>query len=326
MVYRYVTSIVLVFSLFPVFANTETENKSSATLTVEVINKTANGTPVKNDEIILQIYQHQQLIDTFEGQASEDGKAIFNNVPAGEQFIAVPRAKHMEMMFTGQAVKLSGSEDKIDAQVAVFDVSMDQSKLSVSMHHLIIKESTETKSLEITEFMQIENSSDMAISSKERDKQGHAIVLNIMLPKRFRNLQWTSYFEENALVVTEDGFYDIMAVPPGSYQATFSYTLGITSPTMDISKKVSLPTANFMIFAQGQPQLHTSNDSNKQIMNMNGTSMEYLKFSDIVPPRDISFQVTGLTVDKHNIITWIILTTVFIAMIIFAIVRSGTSK
>ena len=326
MKYVYITSFLLLCSLFPVLASTETENKSSAILTVEVLNKTANGTPVKNDEVVLQIYQHQQLFDTLEGQVSEDNKVIFENVPTGEQFIALPQARHMEMMFTGQAVKLSRDKDKFVAPVEVFDVSQDKSKLSVPIHHLIIKETPTTKSLEITEFMQLVNSSDMAISSKERDKNGHAIVLNIKLPKGFRNLQWTSYFEENAIVVTEDGFYDIMAVPPGSYQATFSYTLDITSSTIDIVKKVSLPTDNFMIFIQGQAQLQTLNDANKQVMNMNGASMEYLKFSNIIPPKEVAFQVTGLTVDKHNKITWIILTVSFVAMIIFAIVRSGTSK
>lgn len=322
----YITLVSFIALSSFVFANTETENKSLTTLTVEVVNKTENGTPVENDEVILQIFQYQQLYSTLEGNTSENGKAVFENVPAGAQFIALPRAKHKEMMFTGQAVKLDPTQDKLDAQVEVFDVSTDKSKLSVQTHHLIIKASPETKVLEITELMQIVNSSDMAISSNERDEQGNSIVLNIMLPKGFSNLQWSSYFEKNAIVVTKNGFYDVMAVPPGSYSATFSYTLDVTSSTMDIVKKISLPTANFMIFAQGSAELRSRSDADKQTMNMNGVSMEYLKFTNLAPDEEISFQVAGLKVDKHNWITWIVLTAVFVAMIIFAIVRSGTAK
>ena len=309
-----------------VWANTEKENKTSTTLTVEVVNKTENGTPVENDEVILQIFQHQQLYSTLEGNTSEDGKAVFENIPTGAQFIALPRAKHKEMMFTGQTVKLDPTQDKLVAQVEVFDVSTDKSKLSVQIHHIIIKASTETKTLEITEFMQLVNSSDKAISSKERDKQDNAIVLNIFLPKGFSNLQWSSYFEKNAVVVTDNGFYDVMAVPPGSYQATFSYTLDIKTSTMDIIKKISLPTDKLLVFSQGGVQLQGQVDIDKQTMNMNGVPMEYLKFDNIAPSGEIAFQVTGLTVDKHNWITWIILTSVFVLMIIFAVVRSGTGK
>ncbi len=260
-----------------------------------------------------------------EHRTSAEGKAIFENVPTGEQIIAVPRGKHKEMMFSGDSVKLSPPGDKFIARVEVFDVSVDKSKLSVETHHLIIKATSETKTLEITEFMQLVNSSDMAISSGERDNQGNSIVLKIMLPKGFSNLHWTSYFEENAIVVTENGFYDIMAIPPGSYHATFSYTLDITSPTMDIVKKISLPTANLMVLTpDGGVQLHALSDAEKQIINRNGVSMEYLKFSNLVPSEEISFQVTGLTVGKHGWITWIILTIVFGVMIGFAIIRSGT--
>jgi hypothetical protein len=320
--YFYITSLFLVFLSFPAFAGTGAENESQGILTVEVINKTANGTPVTNDEIILQIYRHQQLLSTLEGKVPEDGNAVFENIPTGVQLIAIPRAKHREMMFTGQAVKLSPGEAKFNARVEVFDVSTDKSKLSVQMHHLIIKASPKVKSLEITEFMQLVNSSDMAISSKERDKQGNAIVLNVMLPEGFGNLQWTSYFEKDAIVVTDNGFYDVMAVPPGSYQATFSYTLDITSSTMDIVKKVSLPTANFMVLAQGGVHLHGRSDADMQTMSMNGVSTEYLKLTNLAPDEEISFQAAGLTVDKHSWITWIVLTTIFVAMIIFAIVRS----
>lgn len=322
----YITFIVLITFSSCVFANSETEKNSSAVLTVQVINKTENGTPVENDEVILQIFQHQQLYSTLEGNASEDGKAVFENVPTGGKFIALPQAKHKDMQFTGQAVILDPNKDKLGTQVEVFDVSTDKSKLSAQIHHIIIKASTETKALEITEYMQLVNSSDMAITSKERDKQGNPIVLNIFLPKGFSNLQWSSYFEENSIVVNDKGFYDVMAVPPGSYQATFSYTLDISASTMDIVKKMSLATEKLMVFAQGGVHLQGQGDVDKQTMSMNGEPMEYLKFENIAPAKEIAFQVTGLTVDKHNWITWIILASVFAAMIIFAVVRSGTSK
>ncbi|MFC1781339.1 hypothetical protein ACFLZ8_03665 [Planctomycetota bacterium] len=318
--YSYLTFILLVVCSGNVFASMGVENNSDAVLTVEVTNKTENGTPVADDEIFVQIYQHQQLFSTLEGKVSDEGKTIFQNVPTGEQIIAVPRVKHREMMFTGTAVVLSSTENEFVAQVEVFDVSVDKSKLSVETHHLIIRTSSETETLEITELMQLVNSSDMAISSQERDDQDRAIVLNILLPEGFNNLRSESYFEEHALVLMENGFYDTMAIPPGSYHATFSYTLDITSPTMDIVKKVSLPTSNCMVLVEGGAQLHSLSDVERQVMN--DVSMEYLRLSNLAAGEEISFQVTGLTVGKNKWITWIILTVVFGVMIVFAVIRS----
>ena len=318
----YIAFVLLI--IFPCFvlANTAAENKSSSNLTVVVVNKTENGTSVENDEVTLEIYQHQQVYDILEGNVSAEGKVVFEDVPTGEQFIAVPRAKHKDMMFTGQAVVLNSTEGKLDAQVEVFDVSTDKSKLFVQMHHLIIKPSTETNVLEVTEFMQLVNDSNMAISSDERDKKGNAIVLNLSLPKGFSNLEWSSYFEKDAIVITNDGFYDIMAVPPGSYQLTFSYTLDISASTMDIVKKISLPTERLMVLGQGV-HLQSKENIEAQTMNMGGVSTEFLRFNDIVAPEKITFQVSGLTFDKHSWITWIIVASVFVAMIVIAIVRSG---
>ena len=71
MKYIYITLIVLmIFSSFA-FANMPMENKSSIVLTIEVVNKTENGTPVEDDQVTLQIFQHQQIFDVLE--AIENG-------------------------------------------------------------------------------------------------------------------------------------------------------------------------------------------------------------------------------------------------------------
>jgi len=313
--------LLMILSSFA-FANMA-NGESPTILTVVVVNKTANGTPVENDQVTLQIFQHQQIYDIIESNVSEEGKAAFENVPTGEQFIALPRAKHNDMMFTGEAVILDPTKNELEAQVEVFDVSTNTSELFVQIHHFIVKASTESNVLEITEFMQLVNSSDMAISSDERDENGNAIVLNISLPKGFSNLQWSSYFEKDAVVITDNGFYDIMAVPPGSYQLTFSYTLDVKASAMNITKKVSLPTERFMVLGQGGVNLHGQENMETETTNMGGISTEFLRFNDIVAQDEINFLVSGLAYDKSNWITWIIVGAVFVAIIIFAIVRTG---
>jgi len=323
---KYFLIAVILFSglLRACFANEAVVPTSQAMLTVEVINGTANGTAVTDDEVIVQIYEHKQLLKVLNGKVV-DGKAVFENIPTGEHIVAVTRAKHKDMMFNGQPVILNEEEKEFLANVQVFDVSYDKSKLSIQTHHLIIK--LQPMFLEITEFMQLRNSSDMTVSSKERDGQNRTIVLEITLPKGFKNLNPSSYFEADALVITENGFYDIMAVPPGEYQIAFSYTLDITSAAVDIFKKITLPTSSFMIFAElGQAKLQGLDQAEKQIMSRNETSMEYYKLSGLAPNDELAFQVTGFNVNASSFQTWVILSLVFGVLVILAFLKIRSQK
>ena len=319
---KYFLVTIILWSLLSkaCFADETGVAASQAVLTVEVTNGTANGTAVTDNPVTVRIYKHEQLLHTLESTVSADGVAVFENVPTGDHTVAFTRAKHQDMMFNGRPVALRPGEKGFFACVQVFDVSDDKSNLSIGTHHLIIK--AHSTFLEVTEYMQLKNSSDMAVSSKVRDSQDRAIVLEIMLPKGFKNLRSSSYFEDDALVVTEKGFYDTMAVPPGEYQVTFSYTLDITSDTMDIVKQISLPTFNFMVFAElGRAKLQGLGQSENQLIRPDGVPMEYYKRSNLASAEKITFQITGFNVNTYDVATWVILAVVFGAIVVLAVSR-----
>ncbi len=289
-------------------------------LVVEVTNGTANGAAVAGDEVIVGIFENSQLLHSLNGEVDADGKAVFEDVPVGDNIVALARAKHQDMMFSGRVIELKPTEDKHLAQVEVYDVSVDRSHLSVGAHHMIIKARSEY--LEITEYLQLRNSSDMAVSSNKKDSRDKEVILEIMLPKGFKNLKATSYFIENALVVTERGFYDTMAVPPGEYQANFTYTLDITSNTMDIVKGITLPTSNLIIFAElGQAKLRGLGEADNQVTNASGAPMRYYQLSDLAPPEKVAFQIVGFNVGTSGLTTWIILSLTFGAIVVLVVLR-----
>jgi hypothetical protein len=223
------------------------------------------------------------------------------------------------MMFNGQPIVLS-PRDKHIASVQVFDVSYDKSKLSIETHHIIIK--ALSTFLEISEYMQLKNTSDMAVSSKEKDAENREVILEIMLPKGFQNLKSTSYFQDAALVITEQGFYDTMAVPPGEFAVNFSYILDITSSTMDIVKEISLPTSNLIVFAElGQAKLKGLGQADNKLITSSGTPMEYYKLSDLTATKEIAFQITGFNVNTSGFSTWVILSLTFGVLVVFVFLR-----
>jgi hypothetical protein len=278
-----------------------------------------------NDEVLVNIFEQRKPIQTLKGNIDSQGKAVFENVPTGNNITALPRVKHQNMMFNGHAVALKPGQTVFQAHVEVYEVSTDKSKLSVATHHFIIKLNAD--SLRITEYMRLYNSSDMAITSAEKDENDNTKVIEVMLPEGFQNLTCSRYFQVNALVVTKDGFYDTMATPPGQYDAEFSYSLEIDSETIDIIKKISLPTSEFMVFSLlDKGRLQGLGAPGGEVNLADGSSAEYFSFPELRAAEQIKFQATGFIAKKSNSNVMIILYVVFALIAILVIWRLRSQK
>jgi len=290
------------------------------TLTIRAINGTAQGRPVVGDRVTVTIREHEKVVETLQGQLGIDGKVTFENVPAGEHLMAVAYVVHEGMKFIGHAFALNPKQEQITSQVNVFDVSYDNSILSAQTQHLIIEQKGD--SLLFTEYIQLVNSSDLAVSSSKRDDQGRAMVLTIPLPKGFKNFNSSSYFVREALVFTQEGFYDTMAVPPGDHQIIFSYTLDVKSDMMDITKNFSLPTNSFVLFSQSALEnIQGLGEPDGEVVLSDGTLANYFTRTDLPATAKISFKITGLSTSPATRTSWVILAIVFGAITILAIVR-----
>jgi hypothetical protein len=167
----------------------------------------------------------------------------------------------------------------------------------------------------------------MAITSEEKDENDKNKVIDVMLPEGFNNLTCSRYFQQNALVITKDGFYDTMATPPGQYDVDFSYSLEIDSDTIDIVKKISLPTSEFMVFSLlDKGRLQGLGDSKGEVKLADGSSAEYFSFPDVKIGEQIKFQVVGFNVIKSNSNAVIILTVVFALLAVLVIWRLLAQK
>ena len=319
--------ISIISSLFSAsyLAGQNIESERQTTLTINVINSTANGTTTVNDELLVTIFEQRKLTQTLKGNVDSEGKAVFENVPTGDNITALPRVRHQNMMFNGHPIALKAGQTVFNSHVEVYEVSTDISKLSVATHHFIIK--VEADSLRITEYMRLDNSSDMAITSVEKDENDNSKVIEVMLPVGFKHLTFSKYFQVNALVVTKDGFYDTMATPPGQYDAEFSYSLEIDSENIDIIKKISLPTSEFMVFSLlDKGRLQGLGDSGGEVNLADGSSAEYFSFPELKAAEQIKFQLVGFIVKESNSSVLIILCVVFALITILVIWRLRSQK
>jgi hypothetical protein len=293
---------------------------AQAMLTVEVKNQTTNGAAVAGDEVVLQVYRGQEQIQSLQANAGVDGKAVFEKVLTGPNMAALATAKHQNMAFRSEPVSLNPATREFSVGVHVFDVSTDTSKLSVGVHHIMV--AVRGPSLEFTEYMQLKNASDTAITGAKRDDQSRPSVIEVKLPQGFHDLSASGYLEPEALVITPDGFYDTMAVPPGEHQVTFSYKVGIDRGTVKIVKEITLPTAELMLFwTHGQGKLEGLGEPNDRLANTDGMPMEYYRRSALKPGDRIAFQLSGFHAKKSGDYTWMVLGVVFAALVTIALWR-----
>ncbi len=249
MTLRYIVIFLLIVCSAVCMAQ-EQDPSPKATLTVRIFNGTENGSSFEGDQVQVKLYQEGQFLYELNNKANSDGEAVFENILTNEYIVAVPSIKHQNMMFTGSALALKPVRNSYSVSVMAFDVSDDISKISVGAHHFIME--PHLGYIRITEYVQLRNLSDKAITASIEDIKNSKVV-EIKLPAGFKDLSCSRYFEQQALVVTDEGFYDKMAMPPGKHQAVFTYTIDITSNTMNITRPITVTTEVIMLFSQLPP-------------------------------------------------------------------------
>lgn len=287
------------------------------TLVVKVSNGTPGGSSPAGDPIIVDIYVHSKPMYSMNEKVGSDGTAVFEEVPAGPMFMALARVEHQNVAFSGPAARLPAGDKPVEASVTVYDSSSDLSNLTVSMHHIIIE--SQARSLVVSEFLQLSNNSNNAICAA----QPGGPVVSVGLPKGYANFTPKSHFQQEALVMDEDGFYDKMAVAPGRYEASYSYTLEVDSPVMEIGRKITLDTSQLVIFVK-VPSLKIEglDAASSRMTDSEGSPIEYYKKSNLAAGDQLNFNISGFNMGASSRDMWVILFVVFGVASILAIVRA----
>ena len=294
-------------------------SETEVIIIVQVMHGTANGRSAVGDEVSVRVYEHEKLRETLKGTVDADYQAVFPGVVLGDHAVAVASVKHEDMMFAGRPAALRPSDHTM-LPVHVYDVSNDQSQLSISSHHIIIE--IVAGRLRVKEYVQLRNIGDMAVSANRLDHDDRPIVLEMKLPEGFMDLECLSYFDRGAIVSTRDGFYDTMATPPGEHSAAFAYSLEIDSPTVDISRGITLPTSSLVVFAQRDGmRLEGLGEQEGVVSPSGGKPLAYYVLKDRAKNDLVAFQLKGFNVSAAKMRPELILAVVFGCVLVLVLLR-----
>jgi hypothetical protein len=148
------------------------------------------------------------------------------------------------------------------------------------------------------------------------------MVLEMGLPEGFGDLTATGYLVPTALVVTDTGFYDTLATPPGEHHVRFSYNLDVKRGTTEITREIGLPTSELTVFWQGPPgKIEGLGEPDGKLVDSQGRPVEYYLRPDLKAGDVIALQVSGLRAGQSQDRTWLVLAVVFAAVIIVAVLK-----
>ena len=317
-----------VFVVVAVFAQTlaaAPEQAPPVTLTVEVINRTIGGKDVTGDEILVEIYEDGTPTTILQATLGDKDSASFEKVPTGDHITAAAKVKHQSMSFSGEPFALTPQQTPITTYVEVYDVSTEVSQLRAVTHHM--KLTQQGKSIVVSEFIQLRNPTDKAITSEHRDKDGRATVLSISLPKGYRDFSSSHYLVSEALVFTEEGFHDTMAVPPGDHQVAFSYHLDTASGKAEFNREIPLSTKDLVVYsALGKGAVQGLGQASGEVTLTEGIAAEYFNLGARPGGAEVEFRIAGLSVDRTYRNTWVIIGALFVVMMVLAVGRMYTAE
>jgi hypothetical protein len=292
---------------------------------VVVTNETA-GSPASDAEVALTIYQDSEPLDRRVGWSDAQGLCSFQEVPTGLGMAVVATAMNQDMMFSSRPMSLEHAHDKMyQLEIVVYDVSTDTSALSIGTHHLVVR--VAPQGLFIDEYLQVINDSDKAVTSEEKTPDGKPAVLKVYLPAGFKDITYSKYFQEQALIMTDEGFIDTMAVPPGRHDAVFTYALEADTTSIQIAKKASLPTQDLMVFSQlSGASIAGLDEPLGQMTINNGSPADYFPSVSLETGEQIDFKITGLTIAQDPDDLWMMFGVIFGVIILIGIARTWTHK
>lgn len=291
---------------------------------MKVTKGTPNGAPTVGDLAAITIYENGQEVETYTSTVDDAGNSHFEYPAVDGHFMILPRVKHQNMMFSGPVVHAVNSPAPIDVAVEVYDVLEDNSEITVGSHQIILK--TVGRNILVTEFIQLKNPTNNALTSAIKDENDHAIVLSISLPTGHKEFTVSKYFQTNALGFTDDGFYDTMAIPPGTYDTMFTYLLPITAEEMSITKKITLPTDDVTIFSQLKSgQIAGLGQPEGQLTMEDGSPAEYFALGNKKSEDKIVITITGLETGSSMTIM-IIIAVAFLLIVPLVIARLKPAK
>ena len=273
-----------------------------------IVNGTAGGGSVADQEITLTTYLNDAEVDSTTTKTDAEGQFLFDGLSTESGYNYEVMLTFQEAEYYSEWLSFDEGEATKSVEVTVYDSTTSDEAIKVAMAHTIIY--VGQYSLKIMEYLLFVNETDLTyIGSKEVTAEGSRKTLRFSLPREATELQITLGLMECCIYGSEEGFTDSMPVLPGTREVAYSYKVNYNSGTYTFSQDVNYPTTRYDFLFQGEG-IEVTGDQLKaeEPMDIDGTRFNHLSGSDFAPGDIVVAQLSGLPeTSNQGTVIWVAL-------------------
>ena len=189
-----------------------------------VVNASQENAPVGEAEVVLRVMIDGQFVIAAEGVADEQGRFMFDNIPADADYIYLPGANHDGIHYPASRVRLSPEGPHASVNLAIHETITDPSPLVLRRHQITIR--PEADAIRVTEQLLDRESQLRGRTSVIRSARvGRATTLRLSIPPNFRRTTFDQEFYGRQFTLFEGHLVTDIPWTPGERELTFTYVL-----------------------------------------------------------------------------------------------------
>lgn len=267
----------------------------------QLVNGTAGGSGVDDQEIILQVYDAQQQVGEQTTQTDAAGEFSFDGLSTGAGFYYRAVVTYQDVSYQSQVGQIPEPGQSLALELTVYDTTEDDDAISVTQSHTWT--SFSPGAAIIYEMLMFENRSDRSYvgSGPVVGSMGGKATLHFPLPAGARELKPQEGLMECCMVDTETDFTYTMPILPGRYPVVFSYRVPYQGASFEWRRSLAYPTAELNVLLPESDIVISSDqleDAGLTTSDDNGTSYRRLTGSDLPAGTEISVKFEEIPVPQ----------------------------
>ena len=279
----------------------------------QVINQTEDGSSTADTAISLMISIDSAEVDSATVQTDAEGRFEFDGLSTESGYGYQMTLTFQEIEYSSAAISFNPGETSRSIDIQVYDSTDSDENILIADSYTVIY--TERSILGVSEYYQFYNHGDTYyIGTTEVTDNGDKEILRFTLPAGATDLQYLTGLVEGNVIDTEDGFIDIMPLPPGEKEVAYSYNLVPNSGTYNFSQKFHYPVYNYTLAVQDVGSVEASSDQLALGEPLSIGDAPYINLSRTGLPADtlVTASLSGLPVAGSQ--TAVIWTTIGLAV------------
>jgi hypothetical protein len=286
----------------------------NGTLSGSLVNKTANGAGVADQEVTLGAYQGSNDAGKKTAKTDKDGKFTFDGLNTGADYTYQVTATYQGAPYFSDPVNFSAGDASATTapgqpaptqaapaqpttqqtvQMPVYDSTSDASVLKATAHHYLLE--PDKTGLTVSEIVIITNSSDKSYVGTE-SHAGTNSTLRFTLPDGAQNFQPVDGLYPSRVLQVQGGFVDTMPVYPGMSQRVWQYSFPATADAVSFASKIDMAADKVSVLVPDDgAKVSVTGLTGPASQDIQGQKYIMFSGSTVAAGTDVQFKVESLS-------------------------------